>query len=131
MLLYFIIRTFMVSSSRLMWFSIHSVCILSDITAWSPTFAIIIYKKLKPNTKIKSSLKYCFKGKLKKLFLFLTSGFIMLGGTFGSLGIVSFIEKKKPFPSYFSLGGYNFYYIFLSFTLFWTYRPRIRIERIF
>jgi len=81
--------------------------ILSDITAWSPTFAVLIlYKKLKPNTRFWDFLKECFSGKLR-ISLFLLSGFIMLGGTFGTVGIVSLIEKKS-FTSFFSLGEYSF-----------------------
>ena len=81
--------------------------ILSDITAWSPTFAVLIlFKRLKPQMKLKDFIKGCFSGKLK-LSLFLTSGLIMLGGTFATVGIVSLIEGKD-FTSYFSLGGYSF-----------------------
>ena len=81
--------------------------ILSDITAWSPTFAVLIlFKKLKPQMKLKDFIKNCFSGKLK-LSLFLASGLIMLGGTFATVGIVSLIEGKA-FTSYFSLGGYSF-----------------------
>ncbi|ORX80301.1 CAAX amino terminal protease family protein [Anaeromyces robustus] len=81
--------------------------ILSDITAWSPTFAVIIlYRKLKPNTKFIDFLKNCFYGQLK-ISLFLISGLIMLGGTFSTVGIVSLLEGK-PFKNYFSLGGYSF-----------------------
>jgi len=81
--------------------------ILSDITAWSPTFAVIIlFRKLKPNTKFMDFLKDCFNGKLK-ITLFLISGLIMLGGTCSTVAIVSLIEGK-PFKNYFSLGGYSF-----------------------
>ncbi|ORX80792.1 CAAX protease self-immunity [Anaeromyces robustus] len=81
--------------------------ILSDITAWSPTFAVLIlYRKLKPNTKFIDFLKNCFHGKLK-ISLFLISGLIMLGGTFSTVGIVSLLEGK-PFKNYFSLVGYSF-----------------------
>jgi len=84
-----------------------TMSILSDITAWSPTFAVLIlYKKLKPNTDFLKFLKDCFQGKLK-ISLFLISGLIMFCGTFGSIGIVSLVEGK-PFKKYFSLGGYSF-----------------------
>jgi len=113
---------YVILSYGLFWFLVLALCgtasmvfkappyvmrILSDITAWSPTFAVLIlYKKLKPNTRFMSFLKSCFNGKLK-LSLFLLSGIIMLGGTFATVGIVSLIEKK-PFTDYFSLGGYTF-----------------------
>ena len=81
--------------------------ILSDITAWSPTFAVLIlFRKLKPNTKFMKFLKDCFNGKLK-ISLFLISGLIMLSGTFGTVGIVSLIEGKA-LKNYFTLGGYSF-----------------------
>jgi len=86
--------------------------ILSDITAWSPTFAVLIlFRKLKPNTSFIKFLKDCFSGKLK-ILLFLISGLIMLGGTFASVGIVSLIEGKN-FKNYFSLGEYTFIASFL------------------
>jgi len=113
---------YVILSYGLFWFLVLALCgtasmvfkappyvmrILSDITAWSPTFAVLIlYKKLKPNTKFMNFLKGCFNGKLK-LSLFLLSGFIMLGGTAATVAIVSFIEKKS-FMDYFSLGEYTF-----------------------
>jgi len=113
---------YVILSYGLFWFLVLGLCgtasmvfkappyvmrILSDITAWSPTFAVLIlYKKLKPDTKFSDFLRGCFKGKLK-LSLFLISGIIMLGGTFGTVGIVSLMERKS-FTSYFSLGGYTF-----------------------
>ena len=89
--------------------------ILSDITAWSPTFALLIlFRKLIPDTKLSDFVKNCFSGKLK-LSLFLVGTLVMLGGTFGSVGIVSLIEGQ-PFGAYFSLGGYPFVAsFFLSF----------------
>ena len=80
---------------------------LSDITAWSPTFALLIlFRKLLPETKLSDFLKKCFCGRLR-LSLFLVATVVMLGGTFASVGIVSLLEGK-PFGAYFSLGGYPF-----------------------
>ena len=81
--------------------------ILSNITAWSPTFAVLIlFKKLKPNTKLSDYVKSCFSGKLKPS-LFLLSTVIMLFGVGLTVWIVSLIEGK-PFTAYFTLGGYTF-----------------------
>jgi len=81
--------------------------ILSDITAWSPTFAVLIlFKKLKPHTTLKAFIKSCFSGKLK-VSLFLISGLIMFSGVGLTVGIVSLIEGKS-FTNYFTLGGYSF-----------------------
>eukprot|EP00833_Pecoramyces_ruminatium_P008397 jgi/Orpsp1_1/1182429/evm.model.c7180000081236.1 len=84
---------YVILSYGLFWFLVLGLCgtasivfkaspivmrVLSDITAWSPTFAVLIlYKKLKPNTSFMNFLKDCFKGKLR-FSLFLLSGFIML-----------------------------------------------------
>ncbi|OUM61210.1 hypothetical protein PIROE2DRAFT_12837 [Piromyces sp. E2] len=81
--------------------------ILSDVTAWSPTFAVLLlHRKLMPTTTLTKFLKNCFHGQLK-ISLFLISGLIMLGGTFSTVGIVSLLEGK-PFKNYFSLGGFSF-----------------------
>lgn len=115
------IRFYVIFSYALFWSMVLGICgtasivfhaspltmrILSNITAWSPTFAVLIaFKKLVPNKSLKEFLRYHFSGKLKAS-LFLLIPILISGSIAISVFILSLIEKQSFF-SYFSLGGYS------------------------
>lgn len=80
--------------------------ILSNVTAWSPTLALLfMFKKLRPTQTIKEFYKDAFSGKLK-VGLFILIPVVVCGAILMSVMILSVIEHRA-FSSYFSLGIYS------------------------
>ena len=90
--------------------------ILSNISAWSPTFALLLLlKKLKPGTTIKAFYQDAFKEKLK-LHLLAFIPLMITGSMLICVLILSLIEHRN-FTSYFSLGTYSLLtYLILTIT---------------
>lgn len=80
--------------------------VLSNITAWSPTFMLLImFKKLNPHMTLKTFYKNAFSGKLKGSLLLLIP-IIISGSLLLSVFLLSLLEHK-PFSSYFNYGTYS------------------------
>ncbi len=80
--------------------------ILSNVTAWSPTLALLfMFRKIRPEMTIKEFYKDAFSGKLKAGLLILIP-IVISGAILISIMIISVIEHRT-FSSYFSLGIYS------------------------
>lgn len=79
---------------------------LSNLTAWSPTFVLLVmFKKLLPNMTLKTFYQRAFKGKLK-LSLLLAIPFIISGSMIISVYILSLFEHTS-FSTYFTTGLFS------------------------
>lgn len=79
---------------------------LANLCAWSPTFALLLmFKKLRPDMKVKEFYREAFGGNIK-INLLILSACSVIGGTLLSVFILSIIEQKS-FNSFFSLGMYS------------------------
>lgn len=80
--------------------------ILANVTAWSPTFALLfMFKKLRPGMTIKEFYKDAFSGELK-VRLFILIPVVVCGAMLMSVIILAVIQHRA-FSSYFSLGIYS------------------------
>lgn len=80
--------------------------IVQALCAWAPTFAfLIMFKRLRPNTRLKEFFVSVFSQKLR-FDLLIVSGAAVVFSSLLPLLVLSFVHKQN-FTSYFSLQGYS------------------------
>lgn len=86
--------------------------LLANLSAWSPTFALLImFKNLKPNLTLKEFYRNAFRGKIKINLLIITACSV-IGGTILSVWILA-VAEQKSFASFFTPGLYSLPLTFL------------------
>lgn len=105
--LLFWVMVFALGGSAVMVFKVSPLTqkIVEAFCAWAPTFAfLIMFKKLRPETTLKTFVKNLFSQKIR-LDLIFVSGTVVIVGSLLPLIILSYMNEQS-FTSYLSLKGH-------------------------